>query len=210
MKKLKITFGAMILASVILTSCGGDSANTNKEAEIEKGRQESTNTSNDSIAVVAAQMKSHDSIKVTDFVKTFYSALELSPSLNQKQYEEGGVQFNLNQFKSCVDNKSIFSKLRISNLTGDYHARYNIILLGIDSITENGNNKVAYTTVKYEIYELGTFQNLEKIIINSNQNRLILNKWEDIKLKKMSVAEYEGLENYHEKDFYKTIGSINK
>lgn len=210
MKKLKITFGAMLLVSLILTSCGDDSTNTNKEAEIEKGRQESTNTSNDSIAIVAAQMKIQDSIKVTDFVKTFYSALELSPSLNQKQSEEGGVQFNLNKFKSCVNNASIFSKLRISNLTGDYHDRYNIILLDIDSITENGNNKVAYTTVEYGIYELGTFQNLEKIIINSNQNRLILNKWEDIKIKKMSVAEYEGLENYNEKDFYKTIGSINK
>ncbi len=200
----------MLLVSLILTSCGDDSTNANKEAEIEKGRQESTNTSNDSIAIVAAQMKIQDSIKVTDFVKTFYSALELSPSLNQKQSEEGGVQFNLNKFKSCVNNASIFSKLRISNLTGDYHERYNIILLDIDSITENGNNKVAYTTVEYGIYELGTFQNLEKISINSNQNRLILNKWEDIKIKKMSVAEYEGLENYNEKDFYKTIGSINK
>jgi len=210
MKKIKITFGAMLVASVTLTSCGGNSTNTNKKAEIEKERQESTNTSNDSIAVVAAQIRIQDSINVTDFVKTFYSALELSPSLNQKQYEEGGVQFNLNQFKSCVDNKSIFSKLRVSNLTGDYHDRYNIILLDIDSITDNGNQKVAYTTVEYGIYELGTFQNLEKLIINSNQNHLILNKWEDIKIKKMSVAEYEGLENYSEKDFYKTIGSINK
>lgn len=44
MKKIKITYGAMLLASVILTSCGDDSTNTNKEGEIEKGRQESTNT----------------------------------------------------------------------------------------------------------------------------------------------------------------------
>jgi len=196
MKKVMTIFGAILFTSVIVTSCGGGSSNTNKEAEIEKARQDSTNTSNDSIALVAEQRRIQDSIKVTDFVKTFYSSLELSTALNQKQYEEGGVQFNLNQFKSCVDNKSIFSKLRISNLTGDYHDRYNIKLLSIDSIKENSNYTEAFTTVEYGIYELGTFQNIEKIIINFNQDRLTLNKWNDIKIKKMLVSEYEGLGDY--------------
>lgn len=200
----------MLLFSVIITSCGDGSTNTNKEAEIASGTQNDANSANDSIASAAAKMKIQDSIKFTNFVKKFYSALELSPTLNQKQYEEGGVHFNLNEFKSCVDDRSIFSQLKISNLTGDYHDRYNIRLLSIDSISEIKKNKVAYTTVEYGIYEVGTFQNLEIIFINSDQNRLTLNKWEDVKIKEMNIAGYEGLETFKEKDFYKTIGSINK
>jgi hypothetical protein len=210
MKALKIIIGLMLLFSVIITSCGDGSTNANKEAEIASGTQEDANGANDSIAATSAQMKIQDSIKVTNFIKRFYSALELSPSLNQKQYEEGGVHFNLNKFKSCVDDRSIYSQLKISNLTGDYHDRYNIRLLSIDSIFEIKNNKVAYTTVEYGIYEVGTFKNLEIIFINSDQNRLTLNKWEDVKIKEMKVAGYEGLETFNEKDFYKTMGSINR
>ena len=32
----------------------------------------------------------------------------------------------------------------------------------------------------------------------------------DLKVKKMVVAEYEGLENFKEVDFYKMLGSLNK
>ncbi len=151
-----------------------------------------------------------DEIITFEFVKKFYSSLELTPELNQKQYSEGGVKFNMNKFNSCIDINSIYSKKRVSNLTGDYHDRYSIKLLNFGSLKLNKNVIELITIVEYQIYEVGTFQNEEKLIININQGNLTLNKWEDLKVEKMLVAEYEGLENFKEVDFYKILGSLNK
>ena len=151
-----------------------------------------------------------DDIITSEFVSKLYSSLELTPELNKKNQAEGGVKFNLNEFNSCIEVNSIYSKNRISNLTGDYHDRYNIKLLYVDSVKSNKNIIEIITTVEYEIYEVGRFQNEEKLIINVNKGNLTLNKWEDVKVKKMEVAEYEGLENFKEVDFYNMLGSVNK
>jgi len=151
-----------------------------------------------------------DKILIKKFVTKFYSSLELTPELNQKQYETGGVVFNMNQFNACVDKNSIYSKDRISNLTGNYHDRYNIRLLSIDSIKIIQNIAKVYTTVEYEIYEFGSFNNKEDLTISINNSTCILKKWSDIKLKKIKFYEYGDSQNLKEIDFYKAIGSVNK
>ena len=83
-------------------------------------------------------------------------------------------------------------------------------MVSIDLIESDNNNIEVTTTVEYSVSELGTFLNEENLSININQGNLIINKWEDRKVKKMEVAEYEGLENFNKKAFYKTIGSVNK
>ena len=156
------------------------------------------------------EINNADEIITSEFVKKFYSSLELTPELNKKHYIEGGVKFNMNKFNSCIDINSIYSKKRISNLTGDYHDAYNIKLLNFDSLRLNNNIIELIAIVEYQVYEVGTFQNEEKLIININQGNLTLKKWVDLKVKKMVVAEYEGLENFKEVDFYKMLGSLNK
>ena len=42
--------------------------------------------------------------------------------------------------------------------------------------------------------------------LNLNQDKLILAKWEDIKVKKIEVSEYNGLEYFDENSFYQVIG----
>tara|TARA_Y100001954_G_C15728081_1_gene561786 strand:- start:68 stop:586 length:519 start_codon:yes stop_codon:yes gene_type:complete len=145
-------------------------------------------------------------IEAKMFAEKFYSSLELSSELNQKHYSEGGVTFNMDNFNSLIDKSSIYSKERVGNLTGHYHDRYYINLVGIESIEVINNKILVTTTVEYSIYEIGTFQNEEKLWINRNQDKLILAKWEDIKVKKMEVSEYDGLENFDENSFYQVIG----
>jgi hypothetical protein len=167
------------------------------------------------VGIGSSQISNLENIKADDilikrFVTKFYNSLELTPELNQKQYETGGVVFNLNQFNTCVDKNSIYSKDRISNLTGNYHDRYNIRLLSIDSIKIIQNIAKVYTTVEYEIYEIGSFNNKEDLIIAINNSKCILKKWSDIKVKKMKVNGYGDSQNFKEIDFYNAIGSINK
>ncbi len=161
----------------------------------------------DSIEILKTQV---DEGKIKAFVSKFYSSLELSPELNEKHYIEGGVKFNTAIINDFIDCRSIYSKERVLNLTGDYHDRYNIMLVSIDLIESDDKFIEVSTTVEYSIYELGTFQNSENLSININYGDLIINKWKDNKVKKMEVAEYEGLEKFNEKDFYKAIGSVNK
>ncbi len=140
------------------------------------------------------------------FTEEFYSSLELSSELNQKHYEEGGVIFNMDNFNKLIDQNSIYSKERVSNLTGDYHDRYYINLVSIESI-ENNNNRIEVSTlVEYSIYEVGRFRNKEKLWLNIKQDKLILEKWEDIKVIKKEVSEYDGLEDFDENSFYQVIG----
>lgn len=201
MKKLIIIFGTLLFTALIITGCDRGSKQVKKADIIEDTLY--TENSNDQLTQVNA-----DETKI--FVSKFYASLELSTELNQKHYEEGGVKFNKTIFNGFIDEGSIYSKERISNLTGDYHDRYSIRLVSIDLIESDNNNIEVSTTVEYSVYELGTFLNEENLSININQGKLIINKWEDRKVKKMEVAEYEGLENFNEKAFYKTIGSVNK
>jgi hypothetical protein len=143
-------------------------------------------------------------------VSSFYASLELSPELNQKHYQEGGVIFDLNKFNEFINDSSLYSKERIANLTGDYHDRFNIALLTIDSIKSDANIIEVIATVEYTIYELGKFVNEEKLIFNVNQGSIILNKWEDVQVKNMEIPNGNNRRIFKEVDFYKTLGSTNR
>jgi len=58
--------------------------------------------------------------------------------------------------------------------------------------------------------ELGSFYNREKLTLKENRGLLKLAKWIDLGLYKSEVADYEGLEDFGESDFYRWIGSFNK
>lgn len=146
----------------------------------------------------------NDDVIIKSFVTKIYSSLELTPELNKKNYLEGGVKFKKDAFNSCIDVNSIFSDQRISNLTGEYHDRFNIKLINIDSIKFKTNTIEVLTLVEYEIYELGRFQNEEKLIINVNQGNFKINKWEDVKINTIDI-----IEELSEIELYKIIGSMN-
>ncbi len=153
--------------------------------------------------------KSFTKSDVENFVRKFYSTLELSDEMNQRAFDED-LPFNTNAFYKCVNSQSIYSKVRLSNLTGDNHTYYRIGLKSIDSFSLNSNVYEVYTTVQYTIFELGTIQNIEKLTITNTGSSLVIAKWEDVRVKSMEITEYEGLENYKETDFYKDLGSVNK
>jgi hypothetical protein len=146
------------------------------------------------------------------FIEKFYTSLELSPELSRKNYLKGGVKFPLDSFNSCITKNSIYSKDRISILTGTYHDRVHIELIQIDSVKEAKGVLEVYTHVMYGIYETGSFENLEKLIVRKNNDKFAVERWEDCKLKKMHMpnAESYGLQNFTERDFYNIVGSINK
>ena len=201
MKKVITIFGVLLFTALIIASCNIGTKEV-KEADIVQDHSHNEN-SNDQLNQINVE-------ETKIFVSKFYASLELSTELNQKNYEEGGVKFNINIFNGFIDKGSIYSKERVSNLTGDYHDRYSIKLVSIDLIESDNNTIEVSTTVEYSVSELGIFLNEEKLSININQGNMIINKWEDRKVKKMEVAKYEGLENFNEKDFYKIIGSVNK
>jgi hypothetical protein len=137
--------------------------------------------------------------------------LELSKELNERAYNEGGVKFNTSEFYSCVNSKSIFSKKRLENLTGDsYHYHYDVYLESIIEIQEHSGSFEVSTAVEYVLDEIGAIVNIEKLTIVKEDNKFIVRRWEDVRVETMEIAEYEGLENYSKNDFYRQIGSVNK
>ncbi len=148
---------------------------------------------------------------VEDFVRKFYSSLELSKEMNERAYNEGDVKFNTSEFYSCVNSKSIFSKKRLENLTGDsYHYHYDVYLESIIEIQEHSGSFEVLTAVEYVLDETGAIVNIEKLTIVIEDNKFIVRRWEDVRVETMEIAEYEGLENYSKNDFYRNIGSVNK
>lgn len=152
----------------------------------------------------------NEEVEIEEFVKKIYASLELSKELNQKNYEEGGVKFDLTKFLTFLDKDALYSKERIENLSGDYHDRYYIELLSIDSIGDQGDHKNVYVTVMYWMYETGTFYNKEKLSIHKIDGAYKLFEWNDLGIIKMELSGYPGLEKYSEKDFYSEMGSINR
>jgi|SRR5690554_572481 len=148
----------------------------------------------------------NERIRIEDFVKTFYESMELSKKEVEKLIEtddDSFIQSKINKLK----NLSVYNtKERVKNLTGVYHDRYYIQLNSIDSISINDEQIKVYTTILYGLYEIGTFYNIERIDISAKNNgQLKITGWEDLKLSEMELKDYEGLENFSEKDFYNSI-----
>ena len=202
MKKNLQNLLKILVISQFMLACGSSMDKNLKQTNSKNIIQQKIN---DSISIINEQK-----IQIGIITNKFYSSLELTAEQNEKISQGGEVTFSLVQFNSYIDENSIFSKKRISNLTGAYHENYNINLINIDSLLIKNNIYEVFTTVKYNINEVGSFQNKEKIIFNITKGKFILNKWEDVKVEKMKIAEYDGLENFKKSDFYKIIGSVNK
>ena len=184
-----------------------ESKNLMNELNSKKEELLKLNNGNNSLA---NDSKILNELIIKGYVKKFYSSLELSPELNKKNIEVGGVKFSTDKFNSCVNKLSEYSKERINKLTGEYHGMCNIELLTIDSVYIENDIVNVLSTIEYQVQELGGFQNQEHLIITIVQGELKLKKWLDVRLFKMELGEYDGLENFGEADFYKFIGSLNK
>lgn len=202
--KIIIIFCAMSMFIFSINSCDSD------ETKTALVTNDSIVTKTDNIIKNENSKDSLYRISVSLFVVEFYKSLELSQKQNDDNYNNGGDNFDKNKFLSLINKESKFSKKRVDNLTGDYNAMYNIELVKIDSINIYSDIVSVYTIVDYYINEVGTFQNVEHLEINNIRGVFSLNKWLDVKVNKMTVQEIEGFENYNDKDFYKSIGSLNK
>ncbi len=202
--KIIIIFCAMSMFIFSINSCDSD------ETKTALVTNDSIVTKTDNIVKNENSKDSLYRISVSLFVVEFYKSLELSQKQNDDNYNNGGDNFDKNKFLSLINKESKFSKKRVDNLTGDYNAMYNIELVKIDSINIYSDIVSVYTIVDYYINEVGTFQNVEHLEINNIRGVFSLNKWLDVKVNKMTVQEIEGFENYNDKDFYKSIGSLNK
>jgi hypothetical protein len=206
MKSIQFFFlGLLVIAGFIQSCEDKPKSRTNKKAI----NQDSTGTS---LKEKPKIVHRYGTKPIELFIEKFYTSLELSPELSRKNYLKGGVKFPLDSFNSCITKNSIYSKDRISILTGTYHDRVHIELIQIDSVKEAKGVLEVYTHVMYGIYETGSFENLEKLIVRKNNDKFSVERWEDCKLKKMHMpnAESYGLQNFTERDFYNIVGSINK
>ena len=139
-------------------------------------------------------------------VKKFYSSLELSDEENQKHYVEGNVIFDTSDFEKIIDDSCQYSKERVENLTSDYHSYIWIGFKNILSVKKNKEFTDVIVKALYGIYETGSFENIELIRFKEKDGNLKVIKWSDIKVHKMFVSDYDGLEKFTEADFYKRIG----
>tara|TARA_B110000285_G_C15046471_1_gene574580 strand:+ start:80 stop:1216 length:1137 start_codon:yes stop_codon:yes gene_type:complete len=175
---------------------GSDNNTRDKEVT-----QETSNEETDSIKAYS---------NINSFVSTFYSSLELSDEENQRQYQEGGVKFDLEKFYSLIGENANYSKKRVDNLSDEnYHDRYSIELISIEEIKIVNDEIIVRTKVKYAGYEMGTFYNEERLILQDNKGLLKLMSWLDIDLYKMETSGYEHMESFTKEDFYKWLGSNN-
>ena len=143
---------------------------------------------------------------VFEIVKKFYSSLELSDEENQKHYVEGNIIFDTSDFKKIIDDNCEYSKERVENLTSNYHSYIWIGLKNILSVKKNKEFTDVIVKTLYGIFETGSFENIELIRLKEKDGKLKVIKWSDIKLHKMFVSDYDGLDKFTEADFYKRIG----
>ncbi len=198
MKKSITVLAAIVLTSFIYASCGNAQSESGKDIS-ETIVDEDSNSFEDNV-----KRK-----KVEDFVKTFYESMELTQPEVEKLMETYDDDFLQAKIDKLSNMNAFKTKERVKNLTGMYHDRYYVELIKIDSININDNQIKAYTTVLYQLDEVGSFYNLERIDISekSNEDFQILD-WSDLKLSKMELKDYEGLEDFSEKDFYKSIDHV--
>ena len=198
MKKSITVLAAIVLTSFIYASCGN--------AQSESGKDISETIVDEDSNSVEDNVKRK---KVEDFVKTFYESMELTQPEVEKLMETYDDDFLQAKIDKLSNMNAFKTKERVKNLTGMYHDRYYVELIKIDSININDNQIKAYTTVLYQLDEVGSFYNLERIDISekSNEDFQILD-WSDLKLSKMELKDYEGLEDFSEKDFYKSIDHV--
>jgi archaellum component FlaC len=171
-----------------------------------------TTLSQESVAYYTQLQKAsadRDNQLVRLFVEKFYRSLEPSPETYD--YSIFNPQsFDLDPFYALLDLNAVYSKQRITSLNGEGHEYIKMSLVSIDDIKITNQVAEVIASVEYKMYEFQGFINQEKLIINLASPTLGLLRWEDVRLKKIDNYRPDMDENWTEKDFYKSMGSINK
>lgn len=143
------------------------------------------------------------------FVEKFYRSLEPMPELYDFSiFNE--TPFDLKPFYALLDLNAVYSRERINKLNGENHEYTKMSLISIDRIKITNQVAEVITSVEYKMYEFHGFINQEKLIINLASPTMGILRWEDIRLKSIKNYSAEMNEDWTERDFYKSMGSINK
>lgn len=154
--------------------------------------------------------KRYEVFEINEFVKNIYASLEPPGYENSKSSAGDSTLLDLTKFNSCLDTNAVYSDKRVANLSGNLHKQNLIKLIKIESVNVQSDHFIVIANVMYDIYETGTFYNNELLIIIKVKDQFKLSRWSDINLQKMELVQNERTQNYSEKDFYNTIGSLNK
>ncbi len=162
---------------------------------------------NDSIVKMNVKLDSiHSYYRIIQFVKAFYSSLELSDEENLRQYEYGDVKFDLENFHSMVSKNARYSEGRVRNLSDDRnHDKYFIMLQSIEEIKFSLNKILVKTRVMYTGQRMGLFYNEEQLTLRDYKGLIKLTDWVDLDLYKMSPTIDASVENFTREDFYKWL-----
>ena len=154
--------------------------------------------------------KRYEVFEINEFVKNIYASLE-PPGLEIPKSSAGdSTVLDLTKFNSYLDSNAVYSDKRVANLSGNLHKQNLVKLIKIESVNVQSDHIIVIANVMYDIYQTGTFYNNELLIIIKVKDQFKLSRWSDINLQKMELIQNEGTQNYTEKDFYNTIGSLNK
>lgn len=154
--------------------------------------------------------KRYEVFEINEFVKNIYASLEPPGYENSKSSAADSTMLDLTKFNSCLDTNAVYSDKRVANLSGNLHKQNLIKLIKIESVNVQSDHFIVIANVMYDIYETGTFYNNELLIIIKVKDQFRLSRWSDINLQKMELVQNERTQNFSEKDFYNTIGSLNK
>ncbi|EKD32648.1 MAG: hypothetical protein ACD_77C00021G0008 [uncultured bacterium] len=154
--------------------------------------------------------KRYEVFEINEFVKNIYASLEPLGLENPKSSAGDSTLLDLTKFNSYLDSNAVYSDKRVANLSGNLHKQNLVKLIKIESVNVQSDHIIVIANVMYDIYQTGTFYNNELLIIIKVKDQFKLSRWSDINLQKMELIQNEGTQNYTEKDFYNTIGSLNK
>lgn len=151
-----------------------------------------------------------DSIKsyyrIINFVKAFYSSLEMSEEENLRQYEYGDVKFDLENFNSLISKNARYSVGRVRNLCDERnHDKYFIMLQNIEEIKFSLNKILVKTKVMYSGEGMGLFYNEEQLTLQDKKGLIKLTDWVDLDLYKMAPTIDASVDDFSREDFYKWI-----
>ena len=154
--------------------------------------------------------KRYEVFEINEFVKNIYASLEPPGLENLKSSAGDSTLLDLTKFNSYLDSNAVYSDKRIANLSGNLHKQNLVKLIKIESVNVQSDHIIVIANVMYDIYQTGTFYNNELLIIIKVKDQFKLSRWSDVNLQKMELVQNEGTQNFNEKDFYNTIGSLNK
>lgn len=183
-----------------------------KEQQANTILKDSIKKLNTSLASMSMQLDSIKSYyKVIDFVKAFYSSLELNDEELLQQYEFGDFKFNMDNFNSLVCKDARYSVGRVKNLSDQKNNdKYFIMLIDIEEIIIDVNKIVVKTQAMYSGEKMGLFYNEEQLTLVEYKGLLKLTDWVDIDLYKIAPTLEWNDVTFTKADFYKWIDGSSR